>query len=210
MGDEGKREGQEEGGRQAAPFVPPLALRERDTATISSEGTHPRHSCARAAGTTRATPAPRRRGHLVKLLLALILAKHTVPGLQRHKEPCCCHGHGAERLANHVRLDARVRRPPQLQVQLDVPPLLLRPRHASRPTSAMLPPARSAEKRKRKKCARRSRQRAELAVLRAVLVLRAELVWRPPLPPFPLVDFCDVWRMRLSRSSGNSEARVFA
>lgn len=58
-------------------------------------------------------------------------------------------------------------------------------------------------------------QRAELGVLRAVLL--AEVVWRRPLLPFRLVDFCvrpvdfcDVWRTPLIRSSGNSEARVLA
>jgi hypothetical protein len=58
-------------------------------------------------------------------------------------------------------------------------------------------------------------QRAALGVLR--VVLRAEVVWRRPLLPFRLVDFCvrpvdfcDVWRTPLIRSSGNSEARVLA
>ena len=51
-------------------------------------------------------------------------------------------------------------------------------------------------------------QRPELVL--AALVLRRALVWRRGLRVFPLDDVCEVWRMRLSRSSGNSEARAFA
>jgi hypothetical protein len=51
--------------------------------------------------------------------------------------------------------------------------------------------------------------RAEL-LFRAELVLRLELLWLRARPPLAVADFCDVWRTLLSRSSGNSEARVLA
>jgi hypothetical protein len=51
--------------------------------------------------------------------------------------------------------------------------------------------------------------RAEL-LWRPELVLRAELVWLRGRLPLPSADCCDVWRTRPIRSSGSSEARVFA